>query len=348
MSELGDRLTDTDFELERLGSEDKVSLRLFRDLVASFEELRRKNQELLRSNSDLQSALQRANERLATLEASLATMSELSRFAMTAAARMVDRAAETIEARGGATQEEESRGFEKARMRAIELQMEVLSLLDQARGEIQHRVHQTDRKTTEVLRRTKESIITMAQELDKAVLAASSPGATTSMPAPEASEPQVQGAVLQSQSVSPSSQEVNRNIMDEDSSYQAGQQTPVHVRSGAPEQVVGPLPSKEPAPPQMNTGTPAGVPAGSIELVIRPFHNLASLLAFFRTIRRLPGVVDTRIEHLDGESLGVVLQCTGDATPIGSLLAIPGIQLRPVSATREQVELEMVEMEALN
>lgn len=297
MATVGDHPSGIDFALERLNGDDRVPMRLFRDLVTGFEELRRKNQELQRSNADLQSNLQHANERLTAFEASGATVSELARFAMTAAAQMVERAAETVEAMRRAAEEEQGRHYEKARLQALQLQMEILSLLDQADEESQQRIRENDQKAIEVLRRTRESITAMAEGLEKGVSAHDGLSSAATAPTTPVPDP--------------------------------------HESTAIPPSALRALPPTGDATQGDNT-----------DLLVRPFRDLASLSTFFRVARRLPGVVETRVEALGGDALGLALKHNGDGSPVEQLMALHGARLRIASAGPHRVELEIVGCEA--
>ena len=149
-----------------------------RALQGALDDANRKNRELLEARAELQAALKQANERIVRFEQLSSTVPELSRFAVTTAAQMLAHAVEAVDSMRKAVQVESTARDEEARKRALQLQMEALALVEKARDEATRRILETNQKAVEILRRTRESILIISEDLEKQLQGQQPPGAS--------------------------------------------------------------------------------------------------------------------------------------------------------------------------
>lgn len=150
------------------------------DFIAVFEKLNQKGRQLESANAELRESLKEANERLARYERSAPTVAHLTKFAVKTAAQMLEQAAQSIRAAREQTQEQNAARVEDAKKQALDLQAEAFALLEATQDQGSLRLAETDKKVVDVLQKTRESILSIAADLEER---ASDLGASAAAPA---------------------------------------------------------------------------------------------------------------------------------------------------------------------
>ncbi len=306
MAVLEPQPSSTPSEPERRRADAQDMEQLFKDIVARYEELKQRNRDLEETNGRLMASLKEATERVVHIEQSLSTFSQLSRFATAMAAQMLGRAAESVEAMSKASQSESASTRQEARRRALGLQMEALLLLEGARDEALQRIQETDQKAIEILKKTRESILALAQDLERAVPQAPPPMTETSGVRPSATLP------------------------DDGVAPTAAGQTP-----SAPVSYL-----ETPAPANSAPADPiASTSVDGIELIASPFQSVSALSVFLRAVKQSPGVADVKAQGFDRGILRLGIRYVRPMAPETVLSGLSQFYPRLVSADAERVEI---------
>lgn len=318
---------------------------LLSDTAASIRELRRKNEELQKTNDELRAALQQANEKSARSEQPERTDPQLAKQALQMAAQLLLGAEQAAQADIGAARALSADGYEEMVGRALELQRESIKLLEKAREEaLQHRL-EADRKALERMAQARAAILSMAEDLGE-VLPESSvarlryPGKPTTHEA-GGSLPREHPEAAPRPSVVPSRETASRvagglrAIPIQEEEAEAGDLA--FVTRPEPN---GPAPTGQPAPTR-----PPDL-AAAIELTASPFNSLAALVDFWRAVRRLPGVTDVTARAFDKDRLQLTVHYSNPLPLIERLMDLPQYQLQPVSVAPNRIEVHLAPAES--
>ncbi len=150
---------------DRRGSEGPNLERLIDGIASSVEGLQRKNRQLEARNGELVRALEQCNERLVRFEQAATTVSELTAIALQTAAQMLDRAEEAIHSQRQAAEAEIAGVYADATARILQVQREVVASLEAARHNAERRGEASEQQAIDIVRETRQSIRSMAENL---------------------------------------------------------------------------------------------------------------------------------------------------------------------------------------
>ncbi len=320
----------------RLGNADIEQL--LHDIVSSVKGLERKNDELQKRNDELRAELQRANETLARFEQPEVADAELARQALQMAVQVLANAEELAREHIRAAKAQSADGYEEAARRALELQRESVAVLEKAQQESQQRQREADQEAQQTLAQARESILSMAEELNGPVSASAlSPlrfverlKTVESRNAVGISEPEttspVEAALLDAMSEgrprSATAPAEARSLVS-DASFQPGMVTGSSAMAG----------------PELDARS--GL-ATTIVMTASPFDSIAGLVAFQRAIRHLPGVLDVSVRAFNRDTVQLAVRYSGPLPLASRLMSLSEYSLQPLSASTNKIEVRLV------
>ncbi len=309
---------------------------LLRDIVSSVKELERKNEQLQKRNEELQGELRHAHERLARFEQPGAADAELARQALKMAAQLLANAEESASSHIQAAKAQSADDYEEAARRALELQRESVLLLEKTREEGLRRQREADRKAQRTLVQARESILSMAEELDNLVSGSDLP------PLRFPRKPKAEETVGPRTFVEPETAPAVDAVLEETAAQRETEReaTPTEEKSAISQVSIqaetGGNGSTAPVQPEPDVAPDL---ATTIELTASPFGSLADLVEFQRAIRRLPGVVDVSARAFDKDRLRLAIRYSSALPLANRLMTLPQYNLQPVSMATNRIEV---------
>ncbi|MGI5837822.1 MAG: hypothetical protein ACOX87_15205 [Chloroflexota bacterium] len=280
---------------------------MLKELIAGFEDIKRKNRELEKRNAELVLALQQANNKIAQSEQYPGANPELGKVALKAAAEVLKSAEVAIGAVRLAAKAQATDRYRDATNRVLELQKEMTSLLEATREEAIRYDLEANERALDILIGSRKSLLSMAEHLDVAAYKSGDTHFAPNYTSPESLVSGSDGAIgsdqrtgIRRQILSPRNQDSAPSTQDSAVSSQNAE--PSTQRSG------------------LRAQDSTQIPVQSVDVIASPFQSFGDLLSFQQAVKKLPGVIEVEAQSFLKGTLRLRIKRRG-TTPLSTQLA---------------------------
>lgn len=342
------------FAADRNKAGDPYVSELLKGLVASFKDLEQKNRELEKRNTELISALQQANEKIAKTEQYPGSNPELSKMALKAAAEILESAEEAVGAVRLAAKAQATDRYRDATSRLMDLQRQMASLLEASRDENARCDQEANERALNILLGSKKSILSMAEDLDAASSESKISHVTSRLVSPEDTAISYQRSAISDQLLA-----ISNRLPGSGQQAAGSRQQASRVRQEAPG-----FRSQNLEPTTQNLGFKPALGAQdtalktqdiafkaqdstkslaqTVELIASPFQSFGDLCAFQQAVQKLPGVIEVKAQSFVKGTLRLRIKRRSTiplSTQLGELRDFP---FELALATENSIEINLL------